>query len=226
MEKKTKRLFFAAVLFTAAFLILTTLLFIVDVRPVAAGGTEIGFAGLNTKFFDLLGGYHATWYDLTEWCGYLAFAVAGAFALLGLWQWIKRKDLRKVDLDIYILAGLYIFVIGAYVGFEIFPLNYRPVLIGEEPSASFPSSHTMTVVSVMVSAIWQLRRRISSRPLRITLCTLAGVIAVYTVVGRTISGAHWLTDIIGGLFYSAAVLCWYAFFVKRFVKPKAETETE
>ena len=59
------------------------------------------------------------------------------------------------------------------------------------------------VLCILPTAMLQLRRRIRSAAVRKTvLCLLAAVTAIL-VVGRLISGVHWLSDILGGVFLSA-----------------------
>ena len=38
-----------------------------------------------------------------------------------------------------------------------------------------------------------------------TLCILTNVFAAFMVIGRTVSGVHWLTDIIGAVLLSAGM---------------------
>jgi hypothetical protein len=75
-------------------------------------------------------------------------------------QWIKRKSIAKVDGDILILGGFYIVTLGAYLLFESYVVNYRPVLIAGFLEASYPSSTTLLVMCVMPTAAMQLGRRI------------------------------------------------------------------
>ena len=42
-----------------------------------------------------------------------------------------------------------------------------------------------------------------------------GALTDFMVVGRLISGVHWLTDIIGGVLLSVGLVMLYAFAIKR-----------
>jgi len=96
-----------------------------------------------------------------------------------------------------------------YVLFEMVIINYRPTLIGEYLEASYPSSTTMLVMCVMPTAAMQLNLRIKSTALR--LCSVIAIVAftAFMVIGRLISGVHWITDIIGGALFSAGVVMIY-----------------
>ena len=64
---------------------------------------------------------------------------------------------------------------------------------------------------ILPTAMLQLRGRIRSTAVRKTvLCLLAAVTAML-VVGRLISGVHWLSDILGSVFLSAGLVLLYAF---------------
>ena len=114
-----------------------------------------------------------------------------------------------LDGDILILGGFYAAVMAVYALFEVFPVNYRPVLIGGILEASYPSSTTMLVMCVMPTAIMQLGSRIKSKALRnIVAVTIIAFIA-FMVIGRLLSGVHWLTDIVGGALLSAGLVMLY-----------------
>lgn len=131
------------------------------------------------------------------------------FATLGLIQLIKRRSLFKVDRDILILGGFYIITMAAYVFFEMFTVNYRPVLINGLLEASYPSSTTLLVMCVMPTAIMQLNYRIKNS-IAVKLID-AGIIlfTAFMVIGRLVSGVHWFTDIVGGLLLSATLVMAY-----------------
>ena len=162
------------------------------------------------------------WYHITDWLGFAGILTALGFSVLGLIQLIKRKSLKKVDADIYILGAFYLLVIALYCFFETFIVNYRPVLINGYLEASYPSTHTMIICSIMGTAILQWRDRIHKKFLKMTLVLLSTAVIFITVAGRLISGVHWFSDIIGGLFLSGALVMLYYSCV-RLVKDKHHT---
>ena len=93
--------------------------------------------------------------------GLVPIVVCLVFAGVGLIQLIKRRSIFKVDADIMILGVYFAVVILAYVIFEIIPINYRPILIEGRMEASYPSSTTLLVLSVMPVFIEQIQRRLS-----------------------------------------------------------------
>ena len=210
MKKRNFTLLWLALSFLAAFALWTVLVRLVDVQPIGPEGSRIGFAAMNGAFHDLTG-VHWTLYTITDWMGLLPIAIALGFAVLGLSQLIERKSLCRVDRSILILGGFYVVVLAAYLLFETVVINYRPVLVDGKLEASYPSSTTMLALCILPTAMLQLRGRIRSAAVRKTvLCLLAAVTAIL-VVGRLISGVHWLSDILGGVFLSAGLVLLYAF---------------
>ena len=207
--KKSKLCGVWAGLLFVLFALFTVGVKMVDVQAIGPQKSSIGFATINqaaASFF----GVHEIWYTITDYLGYLALAVAFCFALCGLIQLIKRKSLWKVDSAILSLAGQYILVAAFYVFFEIVIVNYRPVLMEGVLEASYPSSHTMLVVAIMASAPIALKRLIRQHKAAVGIAQLvAAIVIVVTVVGRLLSGVHWLTDIIGGVLLSAAIVMLY-----------------
>ncbi len=185
----------------------------IDVAPIGPLGGEVGLSRLNAKARDLIG-TNEEFYDLTEWLGYLAIASAGALGVLGICQWIRRKRLSAVDRDLFCAAGAYVAVAVAYLLFEVFVINCRPILVDGAPEASFPSSHTMLVVVLAGVAAHQLFTRIRVLPWRWISLGLACTVAFLTVIGRLLSGVHWLTDILGGVLLGGAILFAYLGSVK------------
>ena len=93
--------------------------------------------------------------------------------------------------------------------FETYPVNYRPVLINGLAEASYPSSTTLLVLCVMPTLIQQSDRRINSRHTAKLINISTALFSVLMVVGRLISGVHWLTDIIGSVLLSAGLFMLY-----------------
>ena len=148
-------------------------------------------------------------YNITDWLGLVPIAVCLFFAVLGLIQWIKRKHILKVDFNILVLGGFYIVVMAIYVVFEIFVVNYRPVLINGCLEASYPSSTTTLVICVMSSALIQFNLRLKNNFLKKSVVFIIIAFVVFMVLGRLISGVHWVTDIIGGALISASLVQMY-----------------
>lgn len=207
--KKRKSLYFALTLL-CAFAVWTLLILRVDVRAVGPNGSRVGFAGINLAFHRLTG-TNLSLYAVTDWLGLVPVAFAFGFAVLGLCQWIKRRSIFKIDRTILILGGYYVLVIGLYLFFEEAVVNYRPILIDGRLEASYPSSTTLLTASVMPTAALQLNLRIKNAVARRTVCVLIYIFTAFMIIGRLISGVHWLTDIIGGLLLSAGAVLLYAF---------------
>ena len=208
MNKRTLKNFAAAGLLLAAFLIFTLLVQCIDVQPIGPNGSLVGFAAVNGRFHALTG-VHWTLYYLTDRLELAAIGIAFSFAVLGLLQLIRRRSLWKVDASILILGGFYLAAIAAYLFFEAYTVNYRPVLIGGFLEASYPSSTTLLTLCVLPTAMMQFYSRMRRGAARtIVLCAL-GVFTVFMVLARLVSGVHWLTDIIGGVLLSAALVLLY-----------------
>lgn len=193
----------------AAFVLWTAAVKFLDVQAIGPEGSAVGFAAVN-GFFHELTGVHMALYTLTDWLGLIPLMTAAGFALLGLAQWVKRKSLRKVDRNLFALGGFYIVVMAAFCFFEVFVVNYRPVLIEGVLEASYPSSTTLLVMCVMPTAAMQLAVRLQNPVFRRCIVCLITAFTMFMVVGRLISGVHWLTDIIGGALLSSGLVTLYS----------------
>ena len=200
-----------SLLFLAAFAAWSVLICTVDVQPAGPRGSNVGFAALNI-WFHRLTGVHMNLYTITDWLGLVPVAVCLVFAMVGLVQLISRRSLFKVDMDIILLGVYYIIVILAYLAFEMYPVNYRPVLIEGRLEASYPSSTTLLVLSVMPTLVFQVRRRIRNYSVRLTVCAVVYTFTAFMVAGRLISGVHWLTDIVGAVLLSTGLFLAYKSF--------------
>lgn len=206
-----KNKFITSAIWAVAFVVLIVLICTYNVAPIGPEGTEVGFSSLNGAVHEALG-VSETWYEISEIFGYLAIATAGAFALLGVVQAVKRKSLLKVDKKLIALGGLYAAMAFMYVLFEIVVVNYRPVIEAGAQSveASFPSSHTMLVCVIMGGAFVILKEYVSNKGLRTALRSASLTVAVLTAASRLFSGVHWITDIIGGVLISLTLVTLYS----------------
>ena len=208
MKKNGKKQLITGVSFMLVFVIWTWLIQKVDVQPVGQKGTDVGFAAFNCWFHKLTG-VHMGLYTITDWLGLVPVFVCIVFGGIGLWQLIKRKNLFKVDTDLIYLGIYYVIVIFGYLFFEMCPINYRPILIEGILEASYPSSTTLLVLSVMPTLVLQANRRIENRYLKRIIYAFAIVFSVFMVIGRLVSGVHWFTDIMGAVFLSTGLLYLY-----------------
>ncbi len=196
-----------------AFVLWTVLIQCVDVQTIGPKNTRVGFASWNTWFHHLTG-VNLTLYTVTDWLGLVPIAICSGFGILGLIQWARRKKLLRVDWDILILGVYYLLVIMGYLLFEMVPINYRPILIDGNLEASYPSSTTLLVLSIMPTLKFQIDRRSGKHTFRCIVTVFTMLFSAFMVIGRLISGVHWVTDIVGSiilstglyLVYSAAVI--------------------
>lgn len=196
------------------FILYTVLVMFVDLRAIGPQGSEVGFASVNKFFLDTIGGYHSLPYEISDVLGKIALAVVAAFAVVGLVQLIQRKSILKIDSSILVLGCYYVVVMACYVFFEVFIVNYRPVILEGSLEASYPSSHTVLVCCVMTTAIMQCIRLIKNTVIRNAAVIVSGLMIVVMIVSRLLSGVHWFSDIIGGILLSAALVWLYYSTVK------------
>lgn len=208
MKKNSKILYILAAVFTVLFGALAVALQFVDVAAIGPEGTSVGFAGINGAFHEMTG-VQATAYGISEVTGAVGLLTAAVFALIGLIQLIKRRSFLKVDKSILLLGALYVALGVLYVAFDKIVVNYRPILEDGALEASYPSSHTMLAVVIYSTAIVVFSELLGNTKL-VWLPRIAfGCLMIITVVGRLLSGYHWLTDIVGGLLIGIALILWY-----------------
>ena len=192
----------------AGFAVWTALILKVDVQTAGETGTTVGFATWNTWFHQITG-VHMGIYTVTDWLGLVPVFVCIFFAGLGALQLVKRRSLFKVDRDILILGIYYLIVIVCYLTFEMIPVNYRPIFIDGRMEASYPSSTTLLVMSVMPTLVFQSDRRLKHQNGKQWIRILAQGFLAFMVIGRLISGVHWFTDIAGSALFSAGLFYLY-----------------
>lgn len=207
-KNNAKRGFLAGAALIAGFILFTILIMTVDVQPKGQNGTNIGFASVNLWFHQLTGD-NMLLYTVTDWLGLVPIAVCLCFAVLGLVQLIGRRSLFKVDADILLLGGYYLLVILGYLIFEMIPINYRPIPINGYMEASYPSSTTLLVLSVMPTLKFQIDRRTSQKAIRRITTAFVILFSAFMVIGRLIAGVHWLTDIVGSILLSFGLYLFY-----------------
>ena len=214
MGKRKTKFLWIGLAFLAAFALWTALVRFNAVQAIGPNGSPVGFAMLNGLVHETIG-VHWGLYEMTDWLGLIPIGFVLGFAILGLVQLVRRRSLFKVDRSILVLGGFYIVVMAMYLLFEEVVINYRPVLIDGNLEASYPSSTTMLALCVLPTAMMQLKSRIRRRTVRRAVLMTLGAFTVFMVIGRLISGVHWLTDMIGSVLLSVGLVMLYAFVIKR-----------
>ena len=209
IDSKSKKMFGITAGLFLLFIVFSLMVLVVDVQPIGPEESKVGFATINQSVFGCLG-VNILWYEITDWLGLLAVLFALFFAVLGLVQLVKRKNLWKVDYEIILLGMFYILVAVSYLFFEIAIVNYRPVMMDNSLEASYPSSHAMIVICIMATAMIEFRKLFADKKvLRAVVNTVSAAIILITVIGRLLSGVHWFTDIIAGVLLSSALVMLY-----------------
>lgn len=212
MRENGKKKVILGSVFTSAFIIWTMLIQLVDVQPLGQNGTDIGFATLNCWFHRLINA-NMLLYTITDWMGLVPLLIGMVFAGIGLCQLIQRRSFFKVDFDILVLGVYYVVVIFCYLLFEAIPINYRPILIDGKLETSYPSSTTLLVITVMWALVEQALRRMKKSVLSKGITVVSVAFSLFMVIGRIISGVHWVTDIIGSVLLSIGLFYIYKGFV-------------
>ena len=207
MKKRSyKKSFLTFAILLAVFIIFTILIKIIDVRAIGPEKSEVGFASLNDAFHNTFN-YNETFYKISKYLGYASFLLIALYGLIGLVQMIKRKSITKVDKNILLLGSFYALVLIVYVFFEKIIINYRPILEDGVLEASYPSSHTILSICVCMSSII-ISSRVFKNKKNIKIFNILTLLLMFgIIITRTLSGVHWLTDIIGGILISAS-LCY------------------
>ena len=222
MKKNGKKLLLIGSIWLVAFIIWTVLIQKVDVQPIGEKGTNVGFATFNAWFHKLTG-VNMEIYYITDWLGLVPIFICMIFGGVGLIQWIKRRSIVRVDYDLIVLGIYYVIVIFAYLIFEMLPINYRPILIEGALEASYPSSTTLLVLGVMPTLTEQIGRRLENKRVKRVVKVFVLIFSVFMVMGRLISGVHWITDIVGAVILSTGLFCVYKAAILLGQKEKNET---
>ena len=212
---KNKKNILIACIFTLLSIIYTLLVKVVDVKPIGPNSSEVGFSSLNKWFQNLLGS-NMTIYKISEILGYIVMLLVLIYGCIGLYQLVKRKSLLKVDKEIIKLGVFYVLMLVVYVLFEKIEINYRPVLIDGVLEASYPSSHTILALCICFSSLITSKKYFNKKYIKqINIITV--VLTGLVLLLRTISGVHWISDIIGGIIISLTLVSYYqlAYYYKK-----------
>lgn len=203
---KKKRNIILCIVLTIFSILYTVLVKVVDVKKIGPKNSSVGFSTMNNAFKNIIGS-NMTIYKITEILGLLVFIICLFYACIGVYQLIKRKSLKKVDKEIYLVGAFYVLVLIIYVLFEKLEINYRPILIDGKLEASFPSSHTILALCVCTSSFIIGEKYITKYIDVVNIAIFVLMLLVF--IGRLISGVHWLSDIIGGVIISITLIMYF-----------------
>jgi undecaprenyl-diphosphatase len=205
-----KKLIIIGTLLLLMSLVFTFLIAKVDLRVIKPEIPAVGFSTINSKLtFD----YNETIYKISEYLGYVALLIPVCYALYGFTQLVKGKSFKKVDKELYVLAGFYAIVLALYIIFDKLAINYRPVILDEGLEASFPSSHTLMSLCFTISAII-VNKTLFKDKFKV-LNVLLIILGIAIVLTRYISGVHWFTDIVGSILISSTLLTYFKAILKK-----------
>lgn len=201
------------VILVSCFIIWTLIVKFVDVKPLGQEGTNIGLYSFNYAFFNYIG-VNDLAAKISDILFYPTLLIPLSFAIIGLIQLIKRKSLLKVDKQLYVLLIGYGIIAIIYILFELLIINYRPILVEGELEASYPSSHTMVSIFFLLSGSFTCGYYLKDKKTiyKNIITIIAYLLLVTVVILRLISGLHWVSDIIGGLFLSIGLYFLFVYF--------------
>ena len=211
---KRKKLFLTTGILLLIAIVYTLLVKYYDVSTIGPKNSAVGFSGINGLVHHALP-YNEFWYKITKYLGIISFLYCAFYGIQGIVQIVKYKSIKKVDKRLIYLGAFYVVVLVVYFLFEKVVINYRPFIIDvkEGLEASYPSTHTLLACCVCASSLLIAKYYIKKQNILKLFNYGTIVLMIILVVGRLLSGVHWLTDIIGGIIYSAVLVYLYYSFI-------------
>lgn len=205
MNQETNRNTVQSLIMALFFIPWTFVLGTLDVKAVGPQGSSVGLSSLNLTVHKLFG-FNNLLYKLTDFLSLIPLLIVVIYAFLGLSQLFKRKSIFKVDSDILIFGVYLIVVLSVFTLFEIVIINYRPILINGYLEASYPSSTTMLMLSVIPPIQMLYKSRIRKLKSQKFTSAFLQLFMISMVLARIVSGVHWITDIVGGILLSSSLV--------------------
>lgn len=194
-------------------------------------GKEIGFSNINIAVHQIIG-TSETFDLISQITMVISALLLGGMVFIGTYQLITGKKIKAVDSEILLSGAVCVLMALTYLFFEKVIINFRPVLVDGFLEASYPSSHILFSMVINIIAIDYIKMKVKNKKIMLPAVILVGVITAVGVCSRALSGMHWLTDIVGALIISVALVMIYftvkGIFIKReeigLEKPQDETE--
>ncbi|MBR2589152.1 phosphatase PAP2 family protein [Candidatus Saccharibacteria bacterium] len=154
------------------------------------------------------------WNKITNIILVIAFLVLLIFVILGLYQWISRKSLKKVDKPLLFMPiPLALMAIVYFVFDKLIVVNTRPNGSGEP---SFPSTHTMVTATIFFCVAVILPKYVKNKIFLTVIYLLMLVLIAGVSVGRVLANMHWVTDVVAGLLFALGFAGIYWLILRKF----------
>lgn len=119
------------------------------------------------------------------------------FAFMGLYQWITRRSIKKVDKELRWMPLPLALMVAAYFIFDkLIVLATRPNGSGEP---SFPSTHVMVVTTIFFLVTLVLPKYVKSKAMQVIIEIIMIALISVTCSGRVLSNMHSVIDVLGGI---------------------------
>ncbi len=140
------------------------------------------------------------WEQITNVILISSIATVAVFILLGLYQWISRKSIKKVDAEIrWMPLPLLLMTIVYYLFDKVWIVATRPNGSGEP---AFPSTHVMVVTTIFFIVTIVIPKYIKSVAIQIILEFIMVILISLTCTGRIMSNMHSLWDVLGAIVFA------------------------
>ena len=160
------------------------------------------------------------WKIITDVILAISFIALAAFIVLGIYQWVTRKSLKKVDKRLlWLPLPLALMAITYFVFDKIWILNTRPNGSGEP---SFPSTHVMVVATIFFRTTINLAKYVKNAIARVIIEIAMVVLLSLVCMGRVLSDMHWVSDVIGALVFAFIFSEIYYFVIHKLVRQKGK----
>lgn len=217
-----------SMILTVLFIIWTVLVKTIDVSYIKDIG-YLGFYHFNTLVSDSVREFaRSELFDkLTDVGLYLSMAVAIFFIVLFIVQWAKRKSIKKVDKVLFALLTAYVVSGAYYLIFEIVKINYSPLSTYDELKASYPSTHVLLFIVLMVTGLIALFNYVKvNKVLRVISYSILGALVIVYCAARLYSLNHYFSDIIGSILLSASIVALFIALNRSFNKSEPSEKVE
>ena len=208
------------------FIIWTVLVKTVDVHYILGVG-YLGFYSMNAQIAERATEFaRADLFDkLTDVGLYLSFAIVACFGILGIYQWAKRKSIKKVDPILFVLLATYVIAVAFYAIFELTKINYSPLSTPEKLKASYPSTHIYFFVVFLLTGLVALFHyvKVNKYVQLISYCLAIALCGAYSFA-RLYSLNHYFSDVIASILLGSFSVSLFVALKLDFIKPVEEKE--